>query len=84
AIARARRRGARPARAAPHPPRPRCAELLLAQRLGQVRAADRSSASEEVVGWRQRMVELAARPLDDEIRVPQPAAGECREAVSAA
>ncbi|MET7606273.1 hypothetical protein ABZS96_27920 [Streptomyces avermitilis] len=84
AIERARRSGELQAHAASEKARQRCAEFLLAQRLGQIRAADRPSASEEVVGWRQRMVELAARPLDDEIRVPQPAAGECREAVSAA
>ncbi|MGW4995450.1 hypothetical protein ACWEQ3_49180 [Streptomyces mirabilis] len=84
AIERARRSGERQARAAAEQARQRCAELLLAQRLGQVRAADRPSSSEEVGGWRQRLVELAARPLDDQIRVPQPAAGECREAVSAA
>ncbi|MFF4933352.1 hypothetical protein ACFY2H_31340 [Streptomyces griseofuscus] len=84
AIERARRSGELQARAASEQARQRCAELLLAQRLGQVRAADRPSASEEAVGWRQRMVELSARPLDDEIRVPRPAAGECRQAVSAA
>jgi hypothetical protein len=84
AIERVRRSGELQARAASEQARQRCAEFLLAQRLGQVRAVDRPSASEEVVGWRQRMVELAARPLDDEIRVPQPAAGECRETVSAA
>ncbi|MBK3623263.1 hypothetical protein JHN59_00025 [Streptomyces sp. MBT49] len=83
-IERARRSGELQARAVSEQARHRCAELLLAQRLSQVRAVDRPSASEEVVGWRQRMVELAARPLDDEIRVPRPAAGECREAVSAA
>ncbi|MFE7753181.1 hypothetical protein [Streptomyces sp. NPDC057428] len=84
AIERARGSGELQARATAEQARQRSAKLLLAQRLGQVRAADRPSASEEVVGWRQRMVELAARALDDEIRVPQPAAGECRKAVSAA
>ncbi|MFD6967826.1 hypothetical protein [Streptomyces sp. NPDC059949] len=64
--------------------RQRCAELLLAQRLGQVHAADRTPAPEEVGGWRNRLAALAARPLDAEIRVPQPAVGGCLEAVNAA
>ena len=83
AIERARRSGELQARAAAEQARQRCAELLLAQRLRQVRAAEQPSPTEEVSGWRQRLAELAARPLDEQIRVPQPA-GECREAVSAA
>ncbi|MFD9771653.1 hypothetical protein ACFWXE_15235 [[Kitasatospora] papulosa] len=84
AVERARRGGEEQARAAAEEARHRCAELLLAQRLGQIRVAQRPPASEEVGGWRQRLAALAARPLHDEIRVPQPAAGGCREAVSAA
>ncbi|OLO25919.1 hypothetical protein PZ61_0236575 [Streptomyces sp. MNU77] len=84
AVERARRGGEEQARAAAEEARQRCAELLLAQRLGHIRVAERPPASEEVGGWRQRLAALAARPLHDEIRVPQPAAGGCREAVSAA
>ncbi|MFZ3491820.1 hypothetical protein ACODT5_01015 [Streptomyces sp. 5.8] len=82
-VERARRGGELRARAAAEQARQRSAELLLAQRLGQVRASDRPPATEQVGGWRQRMAELAARPLDDQIRVRQPT-GECRETVSAA
>ncbi|MEV6581388.1 hypothetical protein AB0M92_24870 [Streptomyces sp. NPDC051582] len=84
AIEQARRGGQLKARAAAEQARQRSAEFLLAQRLGLVRAATRPPASEGVDGWRKRLAALAARPLDDEIRVPQPAAGERREAVSAA
>ena len=84
ALERARRRGDEQVRAAGEQARQRCAELLLAQRLGQVRAALRPPAPEGAGGRRQRLAELAARLLDDEIRVPQPAAGGRRAAVSAA
>jgi hypothetical protein len=81
----ARRGGELQARAAAEQARQRCAELLFPQRLGQVRAADRPPAREGAGGWRERLAELAARPLvEGEVRVPQPAAGGGREAVSAA
>ncbi|MFI6113234.1 hypothetical protein [Kitasatospora sp. NPDC051164] len=84
AIEQARRSGELQARGAAEQARQRCAEFLLAQRLGQVRGADRTPASEDDGGWRSRLAALAARPLDDGVRVPQPASGGCREAVSAA
>lgn len=80
----ARRGGELQARAAAEQARQRCAELLLSQRLGQVRAADRPPAREGAGGWRERLAELAARPLEGGVRVPQPAAGGGREAVGAA
>ncbi|MET7458310.1 hypothetical protein ABZT03_42080 [Streptomyces sp. NPDC005574] len=69
AIERARHSGELQARAAAEQARQRCAEFLLAQRLGQVRAVDQPSDCADVDGWRQR---LAVRPLGDEVRVPQP------------
>ncbi|MEU2769301.1 hypothetical protein ABZ628_21460 [Streptomyces diastaticus] len=83
AVEQARRSGDQQARVLSEQARQRCAELLLAQRLGQIQVAERAPASEEAGGWRQRLAVLAARPLHDEVRVPQPTAGGCREAVGA-
>ncbi|MEU2134561.1 hypothetical protein [Streptomyces sp. NPDC018352] len=84
AVERARRGSEQQARTAAEQARQRCAELLLDQRLGQVRAATAPPAPKRSIGWRERVAALAACPLDGETRAPQLAAVGGRKSVSAA
>jgi len=62
----------------------RCAQALLAQRLDQVRAEGLDPVQSPVGGWRERLAQYAARPLEGE-SLPAPARpARARETVSAA
>ncbi|MER6116178.1 hypothetical protein [Streptomyces sp. NPDC001743] len=83
-IERARRRSEPEVLAAADEAARRCAQALLAQRLDQVRAEVQDPVQPPVGGWRKRMAEYAARPLEGEI-LPVPVRfAQAREAVSAA
>ncbi|HEY8985740.1 MAG TPA: hypothetical protein VIU15_39985 [Streptomyces sp.] len=83
-IERARRRGEPEVLAAADEATRRCAQALLAQRLDQVRAEVQVSVRPPVGGWRERMAQYAARPLEGE-SLPVPVhPARVREAVSAA
>ncbi|MFD3662714.1 hypothetical protein ACFWVF_19255 [Streptomyces sp. NPDC058659] len=83
-IERARRRGEPEVRAAADEAAKRCAQVLLAQRLDQVRAEVQDPVRPPVGGWRERMAQYAARPLEGESLPAQVRPARVREAVSAA
>ncbi|WNI20060.1 hypothetical protein [Actinacidiphila sp. ITFR-21] len=84
AVERLRRRGEAEVRAAAGEAARRCADALLADRLGQVRAAVQGPVRERSSGWRERMARCADLPLDGDALVPSSRAAECSEVVSAA
>ena len=79
-IERARRRGEPEVLAAADEAARRCAQALLAQRLDEVRVTVRPP----VGGWRERMAQYAARPLEGESVPAQVRPARVREAVGAA
>ncbi|MFJ9574545.1 hypothetical protein [Streptomyces bacillaris] len=66
-IERMRRREEPEVRAAAGEAARRCAEALLAQRLGEVRAAVQGPVRERSGGWRERMARCADLPLDGDV-----------------
>ncbi len=83
-IERARRRGEPEVLAAADEAARRCAHALLAQRLDQVRAEVQAPVQPPVGGWRERMSQYAARPLEGETLPAPVRPARAREAVSAA
>ncbi|SEM68074.1 hypothetical protein [Streptacidiphilus jiangxiensis] len=83
-IERARRRGEPEVLAAADEAARRCAQALLAQRLDQVRAEVLAPVRPPVGGWRERMAQYAARPLEGESLPALVRPARVREAVSAA
>ncbi|WP_327378886.1 hypothetical protein OG393_33790 (plasmid) [Streptomyces sp. NBC_01216] len=65
-IERARRRGESEVLAAADEAARRCAKALLVQLLDQVRTEIQAPAQPRAGGWRERMVQYAARPVDGE------------------
>ncbi|MCG7523851.1 hypothetical protein MHW47_05235 [Streptomyces sp. OfavH-34-F] len=83
-IERMRRREEPEVRAAAGEAARRCAEALLAHRLGEVRAAVQGPVRERSGGWRERMARCADLPLEGEAPVPSARVAEGSGAVSAA
>ncbi|MEU6406189.1 hypothetical protein [Streptomyces sp. NPDC046985] len=84
AIERLRRRGEPEVRTTAGAAARRCAEALLAQRLGEVRAAAQGPIRERSGGWRERMARCADLPLDGDAPVPSARVAEGSGAVTAA
>ncbi|MEU8759550.1 hypothetical protein [Streptomyces sp. NPDC048659] len=83
-IERARRRGEPEVLAAADEAARRCAKALLVQLLDQVRAEVQAPAGPRAGGWRERMAQYAARPLEGESLSALVRQAPAREAVSAA